>query len=149
VHDLNNLVYNYQQGLQVLNPDYTNVLVLSLNDILPERAVLILDTLSRSYINRSLNARFDINERTVTYIDKQLEEVRSSLKDVEDTMQNYKKDNSILDLEWEKTDFFAKLSSYDDQKSKLKLKIDAINDLEKYIIEDKDPQFLPPNVFLV
>ena len=29
------------------------------------------------------------------------------------------------------------------------MKISAINDLEKYIIEDKDPQFLPPSVYMV
>ena len=109
VHDLNNLVYSYQQALEVLNPDYTNVLILSIKDIIPERAVLILDTLSKSYINRSLNSRFDINERTINYIDKQLDEVRSSLKEVEDTMQNYKKDKAILDLEWEKTDFLDQI----------------------------------------
>ena len=40
-------------------------------------------------------------------------------------------------------------SNFDKQKSGLHLKIDALNDLEKYIIEDRDPQFLPPNVYLV
>jgi hypothetical protein len=35
------------------------------------------------------------------------------------------------------------------KKLNLNLKIEAINDLEKYIIEDKDPEFLPPNVYLV
>jgi len=149
VHDLNNLVYSFQRALDVQNPDYTNVLVITLNDIIPERAVLVLDTLSKLYINKSLNSRFEINERTIMYIDKQLEEVSHALKEVEDTMQNYKKQKAILDLEWEKTDFLNKLSEFDAQKSKLKLKIGAINDLEKYIIEDKDPQFLPPNVFIV
>ena len=149
VHDINTLVYSYQNALGVLNPDYTNVLVITLTDIIPERAVMILDTLSRLYINKSLNTRFEINERTISYIDKQLDQVRASLKEVEDTMQDYKKDKAILDLDWERNDFFQKLSSYDGQKSKLKLKIDAINDLEKYIIEDKDPQFLPPNIYLV
>ena len=149
IHDLNNLVYNFQQNLKVVNPDYTNVLVLTLDDILPERAILVLDTLSKIYIGKSTQSRFEINDRTISFIDKQLEEVSSSLKEVEDTMQNFKKQKGILDLDWEKNDFFTKLASFDGQKSKLKLKIDAINDLEKYIIEDKDPEFLPPNVFLV
>lgn len=59
------------------------------------------------------------------------------------------KKNNILDLGWEREDFFKKLSVYDGQKTGLNLKIDAINDLEKYIIEDNDPEFLPPNVYLV
>ncbi len=149
IHDVTNLIYQYQQSLDVQNPEFTNVLVITLNDILPERAVLILDTLSKVYMSKSLISRFDINERTINYIDKQLEEVSSSLKETEDTMENYKQQKSILDMDFEKNDLLQKLSAFDNKKSQLNLKIDAINDLEKYIIEDKDPQFLPPNVYLV
>ncbi len=149
VHDIDRLVHNYQKSLVVENPDYTNVLVLKFDDILPERAVLLLDTLSKVYLNKSLNARFELNERTISYIDKQLLEVSSSLNEIEDTMQLYKQKNNILDLGWEREDFFKKLASFEGEKNNLNLKINAINDLEKYIIEDRDPEFLPPNVFLV
>ena len=149
IHDLSNLIFQYQQSLAVQNPEYTNVLVLTLDDVLPERAVLILDSLSRVYINKSLNSRFELNERTITFIDKQLDEVSASLKQTEDTMENYKRQRAILDMDFEKQDLLGKLSDFDKQKSKLHLKIDALNDLEKYIIEDRDPQFLPPNVYLV
>jgi tyrosine-protein kinase Etk/Wzc len=149
VHDIDRLVRTFQASLQVENPDYTNVLVLKFDDILPERAVLLLDTLSKVYLNKSLNARFDLNERTISYIDKQLLEVSTSLNEIEDTMQLYKQKNDILDLSWQREDFFKKLATYEGQKNNLNLKVKALNDLEKYIIEDKDPEFLPPNVFLV
>ena len=121
IHDLSRLISQFQSFLEVKNPDYTNVLVISLNDIIPQRATLILDTLSKVYINKSLNSRFEINERTVSYIDKQLDEVSASLKEIEDTMQNYKKQNAILDLDWERQDFFKKLADYDAQKSTITL----------------------------
>jgi hypothetical protein len=63
-------------------------------------------------------------------------------------MQNYKEQKSIIDLAWEQGDFLGKISAYDGQKSQLQLNRGALQDLEKYIIEDKDPQFLPPNVFI-
>jgi len=59
-------------------------------------------------------------------------------------MQNYKEKKSIINLDWQQTDFLGKISTYDGQKSLLQLQVNALNDLEKYIIEDKDPQFLPP-----
>jgi capsular exopolysaccharide synthesis family protein len=149
IHDLNNLVKNFKQVLKVDNPDYTNVLVLTMDDIIPQRAILILDTLSQVYINKSVNARFDINERTISYINKQLEDVSGSLNEIEDTMQLYKQAHNILDLDWEREDFFKKLAIFDGRKSGLNLKIDAINDLEKYIIEDKDPEFLPPSIYII
>ncbi len=100
------------------------------------------------YIEKSLESRFSLNERTIEYIDKQLQEVSLSLNEIEDTMRLYKRSKNILDLDWERKDFFEKMSSYDAQKTTLSLKIEAMNDLEKYIIEDRDPDFLPPNVFL-
>jgi len=64
-------------------------------------------------------------------------------------MQNYKEKKSIINLDWQQEDFLSKISSYDGQKSQLQLQVNALNDLETYIIEDKDPQFLPPTVFIV
>lgn len=149
VHTPEYLVSNIQGNLTIENPEYTNILIIKLNDILPERASLLLDTLNSVYSESKLKTKIELNERTISYIDRQLDEITYSLKSIEDTMQNYKKNNSIIDLEWERNDFLSKIGNYDNQKSQLQLEIEAINDLEKYIIEDKDPQFLPPNVFII
>ncbi|MBA3679597.1 MAG: polysaccharide biosynthesis tyrosine autokinase [Bacteroidetes bacterium] len=149
VHTPEYLISSIQSNLTIENPEYTNILIIKLNDILPERAILILDTLNSVYSVSKLQTKFELNERTISYIDRQLDEITYSLKSIEDTMQDYKKNNSIIDLEWEKGDFLSKIGTYDNQKSKMQLEIGAMDDLEKYIIEDKDPQFLPPNVFIV
>jgi capsular exopolysaccharide synthesis family protein len=148
IHSKEYLISNIQGNLSIENPEYTNVLVVGLKDIIPERAVLILDTLNSVYSESKLRTKFELNERTITYIDRQLNEITFSLKSIEDTMQNYKEKKSIIDLAWEQTDFLGKISSYDGQKSQLQLQLSALTDLEKYIVEDKDPQFLPPNVFV-
>ena len=148
VHSVDYLISNIQQHLKIENPDYTQVLKISLKDVIPERAVLILDTLNSVYAQSKLKTKFELNERTISYIDKQLNEITFSLKSIEDTMQNYKERRSIIDLGWEQNDFLGKIGTYDAQKSALQLQISSLNDLEKYIIEDKDPQFLPPGVFV-
>jgi capsular exopolysaccharide synthesis family protein len=148
IHTKEYLISNIQGNLSVENPEYTNILIVGLTDIVPERATLILDTLNSVYSLSKLKTKFELNERTITYIDRQLNEITYSLKSIEDTMQNYKEKRSIIDLEWEQGDFLSKISTYDGQKSQLQLQISALQDLEKYIIEDKDPQFLPPNIFI-
>ncbi len=148
IHTKEYLISNIQGNLSVENPEYTNILIVGLTDIVPERATLILDTLNSVYSLSKLKTKFELNERTITYIDRQLNEITYSLKSIEDTMQNYKEKKSIIDLEWEQGDFLTKISTYDGQKSQLQLQISALQDLEKYIIEDKDPQFLPPNIFI-
>lgn len=148
VHSKEMLVDGIRSNLIVQNPEYTQILRVELRDVLPERAVLILDTLNRVYSESKLKTKFELNDRTVTYIDRQLNEITFSLKSIEDTMQNYKERKSIINLEWEQQDFLGKISTYDGQKSQAQLTLKSIDDLEKYIIEDKDPQFLPPSVFL-
>lgn len=148
IHTVDYLVSNIRSNLSVENPSYTNSLKIVLKDIVPERAVLVLDTLNKVYANGKLEARFELNDRTVEFIDLQLNQITYSLKSIEDTMQNYKQNRSIINLDWQQNDFLSKISTYDGDISKLQLKIRELQDLERYIIEDKDPQFLPPRVFI-
>ncbi len=147
-HSEGYLIGNIQSKMTINNPEYTNILELGLKDVIAERAVLILDTLNRVYSSNRLKTKFELNERTIVYIDKQLDEISYSLKSIEDTMQNYKEKKSIIDLNWEQSDFLGKISRYDNEKSSQQLQLASLSDLEKYIIEDKDPQFLPPGVFI-
>lgn len=149
IHSKEFLINNIRSNISVENPEFTQILRVSLKDVIPERAVLILDTLNNVYAASKLKSKFELNERTVEYIDRQLNEIKFSLKNIEDTMQNYKEKKSVIDLDWQQTDFLGKISSYDGQRSQMQLQLGALNDLEKYIIEDKDPQFLPPSVFVV
>lgn len=148
IHDTETLIGQVRQNMTVSNPEFTQILRVELKDVIPERAILILDTLNSVYAYNKLQSKYDLNDRTISYIDRQLGEISFSLKSLEDTMQDYKADKAIIDLNWEQTDFLGKISKYDDERSLLQLQLSALNDLEKYIVEDKDPQFLPPTVFV-
>ncbi|MCX7727849.1 MAG: polysaccharide biosynthesis tyrosine autokinase [Bacteroidia bacterium] len=149
IHSKEFLINKYLSTLNIENPDYTNILKISVEDVIPERAVLVLDTLNTVYIKSTLKSRLELNEKTLQYIDKQLSEISAALKGVEDSMLFYKDIHNILDLDWEQKTYLDKLTDYENQKNQLKMQIESLNDLEKYIIEDKDPQFLPPNVFIL
>ncbi|MBK6835984.1 MAG: hypothetical protein IPG89_17650 [Bacteroidetes bacterium] len=75
IHSIDALISQYQSGLQIENPDYTNILKISCQDVIPARAKLFLDTLSRVYIDEKLKSNFDLNQRTLNFIDKQMVEV--------------------------------------------------------------------------
>jgi capsular exopolysaccharide synthesis family protein len=148
VHSNDLLIENIQYNISVNNPDYTNVLEVSLNDIIPEKAVIILDTLNQEYFYSKLQSKIELNDKTIEYIDRQLDEISVLLKASVDTLQSYKQRKSIVNLGWEEGDFLSKISGYDAQRSSAQLQIQSLNDLEKYIVEDKDPQFLPPSVLV-
>lgn len=148
IHDKETLINDIRQNMTVTNPEFTQILKVELKDVIPERAILILDTLNAVYAYNKLQSKYELNERTISFIDRQLDEISFSLKSLEDTMQDYKTNKSIIDLNWEQTDFLGKISKYDEQRSFLQLQLSSLSDLEKYIVEDKDPQFLPPTVFI-
>jgi capsular exopolysaccharide synthesis family protein len=149
IHNKQNLISRFQSSLQVENPEYTNIMQLTVDDVIPGRAVMFLDTLAQVYIENTLKSRLEINYNTLLYIDRQMREVTNILDNIEDTMQDYKEVRAILDLDREGQEYFTKLSRYDGQKTELELQLGSLRDLENYIIQDKDPEFLPPSVYLI
>jgi tyrosine-protein kinase Etk/Wzc len=148
IHSNDYLISRIQGDIKVDNPDFTNILEPKLTDIIPARAVLILDSLNQEYLNSKLVSKYELNDKTIEYIDKQLEEISVLLKASVDTLQQYKQRKSIVNLGWEEQDFLFKIGDYDKERSKVEMELKSLDDLEKYIIEDKDPQFLPPNIFV-
>jgi len=149
IHNHDALVYAFKYGLQVSNPDYTNILEVSLEDVLQQRAVMFLDTLAQVYIENTVRSKIEVNNNTLRYIDKQMREVTSILNEIEDTMQGFREKNNILDLTREGQEYYSKLTSFDNQKAETNVKLGVLNDLENYIISGKDQDFLPPSVYIM
>ena len=148
IHSLSTLVARYSSSMVIDNPQYTNVLTVSVEDIIPERAAIFLDTLTQVYIEKSLDTRFALNKNTLFYIDNQMLNVTSILNDMEDTLEDFRASNAILDLEKEGAKYFDQYFAYDNKKKDLQIQLQSINNLEKYIIGSKDSLFLPPAVYL-
>ncbi|MGL4598177.1 MAG: GumC family protein [Bacteroidia bacterium] len=146
-HRMQDLTKNFLSRLKVENPEYTNVLKMTIEDVIPRRAVRFLDTLSQVYIDNSLKSRLEVNKNTLFYIDRQMEEVANFLDNIEDTLQRYREINSVIDLEKQGSEYFNQLSQFETYKRNLLLQLLSLDDLEKYVIEDRDPAFLPPSAY--
>lgn len=143
------LVNKYKSGMVVENLDYTTILQVTVEDEIPARAKMFLDTLSREYINYTLQSEFDINQNTLNYIDKQLDEVTVILNQFEDELQRYKESRNILDLSREEDRYFNELVRFDNERRKLELMIQSLNDLEDYVVNLGDEKLLPPSFYIL
>jgi capsular exopolysaccharide synthesis family protein len=151
IHNKNTLVRKYKNALSVENIEYTSILQLTLEDEIPARAVTFLDTLSRVYIDYTLQSKIDVNENTINYIDKQLKEAMDMMNEIENDMEAYRTQKSILNLSKEENEYFTKLIGYDNQKRSLELQIKSLSSLEEYILKteyNKDEHLLPPAIFM-
>src|SRR5690606_7145564 len=79
-HDRSNLVKRFKRSIQLANHDYTTILQITVEDEVAERAKVFLDTLSRVFIDYSLQSEFDINRNTLVFIDRRLDEVSGTLE---------------------------------------------------------------------
>src|SRR5665213_2779829 len=148
-HRLRDLTSSFLSSLTVENPNYTNVLVLHCQDVFVDRANKFLDTLSQVYIENSLESRLELNKNTLFYIDRELEEVTNILDHIEDTLQDFREKNSVIDIDKQSDQYFDRYNGYEDKKKAIGLEQKSLDDLEHYIIEDKDPTFMPSSVYIL
>ena len=147
-HERNSLVNQFKNRINVRNHDFTTILEVTVDDEVQSRAKMFLDTLSKMYIEYTLQSEFEINENTLTYIDRQLDEVSVILERHEDELQDYKVSKDILNLGKEESMYFQELVKFDQAKRKLQLEIQSLNSLEDYILNSDDEQLLPPAIYI-
>lgn len=148
-HSRDRQVRKYAQSMEVKNIDYTTILAISVEDEIPERAKLFLDSLSHEYIQYTLQSDFDINENTLTYIDKQLNEVTGILGEYEDDLQNFLRSKDILDLDKESDMYFKQIVDLDANKRRHELMIESVDNLRNYVINIGDDELLPPSFYIL
>ncbi|MDQ3100488.1 MAG: polysaccharide biosynthesis tyrosine autokinase, partial [Bacteroidota bacterium] len=147
-HERNSLISQFKNRIEVVNHDFTTILQVTVEDEVSTRAKSFLDTLSRVYINYTLQSEFDINENTLVYIDRQIDEVSVILEHHEDELQNYKVSKDILNLGKEEAMYFQELVKYDQTRRQLELQIQSLNSLEEYVLNSSDERLLPPAVYI-
>ncbi|MEO8069312.1 MAG: Wzz/FepE/Etk N-terminal domain-containing protein, partial [Flavobacteriales bacterium] len=143
------LVNKYKSSMEVENLEYTSILELKVEDEKAERAKLFLDSLSDVYIRYTLKSEFDINDNTMKYIDRQLDEVTVILNRFEDDLQNYKEGKNILDLGREEDRYFDQLVNFDNNRRQYELMIESLNSLEEYVLNIGDEELLPPSFYIL
>ncbi len=148
-HERSRQVAKYAGSLQVENLPYTTILQVNVEDEIPERAKMFLDTLSGEYIKYTLQGDFDINENTLGYIDKQLGEVSGILTQYEDDLQRFLRSKNILDLNKENTQYFDQLVALDAQKKKYELMVESVDQLNDYVLNIGDAKLLPPSFYIL
>jgi len=149
IHNTPTLVNKFRSYLSVKNIDYTNIFVITLNDFIPSRAVTFLDTLDKLYIESTVNTEYQRNTNTMTFINSEMNLISNIIDTIEMQVENYKIKKNIIDLNQEDQAIMATYLSSKTEKEKIQLQIASLNDLEQYIIEGKDPEFMPPSIYLM
>lgn len=144
----NFLINSYKAALSVSNEEGTSILAISIQDHLASKAKMFLDSLSYAYIDYTIQSQVRLNENTLNYIDRQLEGVTHILDSIETDLENFKRDQDILDLSREQSEFFEKLLSYESERRQQNLKLETLGSLEDYLVTKTDERLLPPALYI-
>jgi tyrosine-protein kinase Etk/Wzc len=144
IHNSSTLINQYQASLNCEIPEYTGIIQISLEDILPERAIQFLDTLGEVYIDNTLQSKIDINKKTLDYIENQLQDLNLTITHIGDNLQQYKTQASVLNLEKEEEIFFTQLVGEQAKNEQFLMQMKSLKDLQRYITQELNTDKIPP-----
>ena len=122
-----------------------NLLKVSFQDTIPERAESYINTLMNIYMKDSLYKKDKKNNRILTFLDIQLKNIKSKLEESENKLEKYKTHNSV-EPTIKVQDSFKKLSTIDLDLSALSLKEKLAQNLMTYVKNNRNLDAIGPTL---
>ncbi|MEN7549944.1 GNVR domain-containing protein [Rapidithrix thailandica] len=104
----------------------------------PLKASLLVNRLAETYIQDYINTKYQAAETTVQFLENQIDEVSLKLARSEDAIEKYRNDKSITNIRQETETDLRRISQLKIQKVNLKMNLQAIEELNRYIREGRD-----------
>jgi len=123
----------------------TNMIEVSFQDTIPERADAYVNALINIYREDSLYKKDKTNNRILTFLDVQLNNIKSKLEESENKLEKYKSKNSIEPTVKVK-DSFNKLSTIDLDLSALTLKEKLAQNLMTFVKNNRNLDAIGPTL---
>ena len=118
--------------------DNASILELSINTDCPAKAKAFLDTHIKMYMQRTLDKKNLFANNTIEFIDKQLLSISDSLGKREQDLQDFRKNNEVVNLSFQAEGLFTQSKEMENNRAELKLKNDYFSYLKGYLKENRD-----------
>lgn len=145
VRSLNKLVAEMLENLTAEPLDKeANIVRLTYLDVIPVRALDILNEISKVYIDLDIQDKAEVASLTLKFVDEQLNNTGSMLSTNEQDMQAFKEKNKTVDLGEESKAVLQKLNVLDVDRVKNNIEITSLQNLYNYITSNDDITNLAP-----
>jgi len=127
------------KGLDIVAVDKdVPVIRINLKSNVPQKAALFVNKLAEMYIRDYIENKFKAANITVDFLKKEIEGANEKLVASEDNIQTYRDTKNIINIRQETETDLRKISQQKIQQTNIKMSLDAIKDLNKYIASGKD-----------
>lgn len=124
----------------------SNLIRVTFQDTIPERANNYVNALIEAYINQSVEKKKSTNNKILTFLENQLEKTKVELEVSERELGKYQSQNKSIDPSIKSTNFFEKLSDIDLELSEITLKNQLIENLKIYIKNNESLDAIAPTL---
>ncbi len=133
-NDLNALTNQYKGKLGItVNDKKGSILTLAISGYVADQEADYLNKLSEVYIRDGLEVKNKTAEKTIDFIDSQLNNIIDSLNVAENDLQDFRTENQVIDITKEGQAIYERLESYQDEEITLKIKVKYYEYLLSYI----------------
>lgn len=114
------------------------VIRINLKSNVPAKAMLFVNKLAEAYIHDYIESKYKAANTTVNFLNTQIKEAGEKLTKSENKIENYRNENSIVNIKQETETDLRKISQLKIQQTNIKMNLEAIEELNKYIAFGKD-----------
>jgi len=109
------------------------LVTLSASGTVPQQEVDYLNKLMEVYLQQGLEVKNETAEKTIEFIDSQIGSISDSLRKVENTLENFRLSNRLVDLSQEGINIQKRLENYENERASLKLQRQYYEYLNEYV----------------
>jgi hypothetical protein len=102
------LIESWSKAMKLESVDEkASMITLTVEDDCPEKAVLFLNKHLEMYLQRTLDKKNQVATNTIEFIDRQLSSISDSLDITELSLQNFRRNNEVVDLSFQSQQLFS------------------------------------------
>lgn len=134
LNSIDAVTQSYMAALSVDIPNkQVSVIHLTLNETIPAKGEVILNTLISSYMQANVNDKNRIADSTMNFIDERLKLVSSELSAIEKDIEGFKTTNKLTDLSAQARILLENNSEYQLQQTSQEVQLSVIEALEQFL----------------
>jgi tyrosine-protein kinase Etk/Wzc len=116
----------------------SNIISLQETDSNPQFAADVLNAIMKEYLNYDRNQKTLSASQMIRFIDNQLESLLNEVKGSEKSIEKFKQNSKIMDVNSASELELSKIKELESQRSLLKIQLIAIDQLKEQITKEKD-----------
>ncbi|MDR0873915.1 MAG: polysaccharide biosynthesis tyrosine autokinase [Prevotellaceae bacterium] len=147
ISDISHTAAAYCNSLGVAQiAKYSSVFVLSRHDNIPQRGKDILDKLVELYNKDAIEDKNITFQNTEVFLEERLKIIARELSDVEKTVETYKKDNNLADIEEQAKLLITTSGEFQQKLMEMEMQLSLVQFIENSLKKEKKYALLPANL---